>query len=152
MNVLALDLGTKCGWATYTNGSIQCGTVKFDAGNRFASFNDTLCAIHKDHPLSAIAYEHVHRHAGTQAAHVYGGFWGILSMFSGANVVPLIAIGVGTIKKHATGKGNASKDQMIAAATAKWPDMAIPDDNAADALWILDWALTNGRLTDVRKG
>src|SRR5690606_30850313 len=44
------------------------------------------------------------------------------------------------IKKHATGKGNASKEDMLSAARAKWPQVAIADDNQADALWLLDLA------------
>ena len=49
-------------------------------------------------------------------------------------------VGVGTIKKHATGNGHAKKDAMILAATLKWPDINIIDDNHADALWLLDYA------------
>ena len=47
-----------------------------------------------------------------------------------------------TIKKHATGKGNAGKAEMIAAATARGFDPV--DDNHADALALLDWAMTQG--------
>lgn len=43
------------------------------------------------------------------------------------------------VKKHATGKGNAGKPLMVAAAQAKWGN-GITDDNEADALWILDFA------------
>jgi Holliday junction resolvasome RuvABC endonuclease subunit len=42
------------------------------------------------------------------------------------------------IKAHATGKGNASKAAVIAAAIAKFG--AVKDDNQADALWLLDLA------------
>ncbi len=45
---------------------------------------------------------------------------------------------VGTIKKHATGKGNAGKDLVIAAMTALGHVPA--DDNEADALALLHWA------------
>src|SRR3990167_1157540 len=41
------------------------------------------------------------------------------------------------IKKHATGKGNANKDAVIAAAKIKWQDFS-GDDNEADAKWLLD--------------
>lgn len=44
------------------------------------------------------------------------------------------------VKKHATGKGNASKELMVVSAQAKWPGVDITDDNQADALWILDLA------------
>jgi len=42
------------------------------------------------------------------------------------------------IKKHATGKGNAGKAAMIAAARARGFDPQ--DDNEADALALLAWA------------
>lgn len=43
------------------------------------------------------------------------------------------------IKRHATGKGNASKSDMMAAAVSRW-QRPIIDDNEADALWLLDLA------------
>lgn len=44
-----------------------------------------------------------------------------------------------TLKKFATGHGNADKQGMIAEARRRFKaDLA--DDNEADALWILDWA------------
>ena len=49
---------------------------------------------------------------------------------------------IGTIKKHATGKGNAGKDEMIAAMRAL--DHGVTDDNEADALAILHWAIAQG--------
>jgi Holliday junction resolvasome RuvABC endonuclease subunit len=45
---------------------------------------------------------------------------------------------VGTIKKHATGKGNAPKQAMIHAACKRGFSPA--DDNEADAIAILLWA------------
>jgi hypothetical protein len=52
---------------------------------------------------------------------------------------------VGTIKKHATGKGNAPKQVMIDAARAHGFNPA--DDNEADAIAILLWAIeTQGGL------
>jgi Holliday junction resolvasome RuvABC endonuclease subunit len=48
---------------------------------------------------------------------------------------------VGTIKKHATGKGNAEQRlAMIEAMAAAWP-YQVTDDNVADALALLHWAL-----------
>jgi Holliday junction resolvasome RuvABC endonuclease subunit len=49
---------------------------------------------------------------------------------------------VGTIKRHATGRGNADKDAVIAAVRALGFDPV--DDNEADALALLDWALEHG--------
>ena len=50
---------------------------------------------------------------------------------------------MGTIKRHSTGKGNANKDAMIAAALARGFSPA--DDNEADVIALLLWAIeTNG--------
>ena len=46
---------------------------------------------------------------------------------------------MGTIKKHATGKGNAGKDDMIKAMQAL--GHPVTDDNEADALALLHWSL-----------
>jgi Holliday junction resolvasome RuvABC endonuclease subunit len=53
--------------------------------------------------------------------------------------VPYEGVPVGTIKRHATGKGNASKQTMIDAARARGFDPA--DDNEADAIALLLWAI-----------
>jgi Holliday junction resolvasome RuvABC endonuclease subunit len=49
---------------------------------------------------------------------------------------------VGAIKRHVTGRGNADKEAVIAAVRARGFTPA--DDNEADALALLDWALKNG--------
>jgi len=53
--------------------------------------------------------------------------------------VPYEGIPVGTIKRHVAGKGNASKDEVIAAVRAL--GFEPEDDNEADALALLAWAL-----------
>ena len=46
---------------------------------------------------------------------------------------------MGTIKKHATGKGNASKEEVMKA--MRELGHPVTDDNEADALALLHWAL-----------
>jgi hypothetical protein len=58
-------------------------------------------------------FEEVRRHAGVDAAHAYGGFMGHLTAWCEHHQIPYQGVPVGTIKKHATGKGNAGKDEMI---------------------------------------
>jgi hypothetical protein len=53
--------------------------------------------------------------------------------------VPYQGVPVGTIKIHATGKGNAPKEAMVAAARAR--GFSPSDDNEADAIAILLWAI-----------
>ena len=89
--------------------------------------------------IHAVYFEEVRRHAGTDAAHIYGGFLAILTAFCESHNIPYSGIPVGTIKKAATGKGNASKDDMIAAARREGHNPG--DDNEADALCLLAYSV-----------
>ena len=89
-------------------------------------------------PFDAVYFEEVRRHTGTDAAHVYGGLLATLTAWCEETHIPYQGVPVGAIKRHATGKGNADKATMIAAAVNRGWNPA--DDNEADALWILDWA------------
>lgn len=60
--------------------------------------------------------------------------------------IPYQGVPVGTIKRHVTGKGNADKQAVIAAIKAR--GYAPVDDNEADAIAILLWAIaTNGGVS-----
>ena len=143
---LALDLGTSTGWALRTaDGGIASGTQSFKPGRfegggmRYLRFRRWLTELKATQDaLGAVYFEEVRRHLGVDAAHAYGGFLATLTAWCEHHQIPYAGVPVGTIKKHATGKGNASKEEMIAAARARGND---PEDaNAADALALLDWA------------
>jgi hypothetical protein len=145
--MLALDLGTTTTWALRALiGLISSGTVsfrpsRFDGGGmRYLRFTNWLTELDQlSGPIAAIWYEEVRRHVGTDAAHVYGGLMATLTAWAELRGVPYQGVGVGTIKRHATGKGNAGKPEMIAAASAR--GFHPSDDNEADALAILHWAI-----------
>ena len=88
-----------------------------------------------------IVLEEVRRHLGVDASHAYGGYLSHVACYCEEADIPHTGVPVGTIKKHATGKGNASKDDMIEAARALYPDQAIEDDNQADALCLMNYAM-----------
>ncbi len=149
--ILALDLGTTTGWALRGHdGLITSGTAsfrpgRFDGGGmRYLRFTNWLTEIDRlSGPISAIWFEEVRRHAGTDAAHVYGGLMATLTAWAELRGVPYEGVPVGSIKRHATGKGNADKAAMIAAVRARGFSPA--DDNEADAIALLLWAIeTNG--------
>jgi Holliday junction resolvasome RuvABC endonuclease subunit len=89
--------------------------------------------------IDAVYFEEVRRHVGVDAAHAYGGFLATLTAWCEHHQIPYSGVPVGTIKLHATGKGNANKDAMVAAMQAK--GHPVTDDNEADALAILHWAM-----------
>jgi Holliday junction resolvasome RuvABC endonuclease subunit len=149
--MLALDLGTATGWASRDQGGlITSGTVSFrpsrydGGGMRYLRFANWLTEIDRlSGPVAAIWYEEVRRHVGTDAAHVYGGLMATLTAWAEMRGVPYEGVPVGTIKRHATGKGNADKAAVIAAVRARGYSPA--DDNEADAIALLLWAVeTNG--------
>lgn len=145
--ILALDLGTTTGWALCGHdGLITSGTASFRSGRydgggmRYLRFTNWLTELDRlCGPIAAIWFEEVRRHAGTDAAHVFGGLLAVLTSWAELHGVPYAGVPVGSIKRHATGKGNAPKQAMIAAAHARGYSPA--DDNEADAIAILHWAL-----------
>lgn len=110
------------------------------AAIRFLRFKRWLDQLDEDAgPIEAIYFEEVRRHAGTDAAHVYGGLLGILTAWCEERLVAYQGVPVGTIKRFATGKGNADKAAVIDAVRQR--GFAPADDNEADAIAILLWAV-----------
>ncbi len=150
--LLALDLGTRTGWALRErSGRICSGSQPFrpqryeGGGMRFLRFHRWLTELSQASEASAglaidqVVFEEVRRHAGVDAAHAYGGFLGQLGSFCEHHRLPYQGVPVGTIKRFITGKGNASKEQVIAAVRALGHSPV--DDNEADALALLHWAI-----------
>lgn len=158
--ILALDLGTTTGWALRSaNGPVAHGFVSFKSqrfeggGMRYLRFGRWLAdmlALSGSQTgsqanltgIGAIYFEEVRRHLGVDAAHVYGGLLATLTAWCEHHQIPYQGVPVGTIKRHATGKGNAGKAEVIAAMKAL--GHPVTDDNEADALALLHWALAQG--------
>ena len=143
--ILCLDLGTTTGWALQQDGAILSGTMSFKPGRfdgggmRYLRFKHWLTEMrNKTGGMDAIYFEEVRRHLGVDAAHAYGGFMAHLTAWCEHHNIPYEGVPVQTIKKHATGKGNANKDAMIAAIKSK--GHAPEDDNEADAIALLYFA------------
>ncbi|MFX3544403.1 crossover junction endodeoxyribonuclease RuvC [Ralstonia mannitolilytica] len=150
--ILALDLGTTTGWALRgSDGNITSGSESFrpqrfeGGGMRFLRFKRWLTELKTvADGIDALHFEEVRRHVSTDAAHAYGGFLATLTAWCEHHQIPYQGVPVGTIKKHATGKGNAGKDEVIAAMSAR--GHAPGDDNEADALALLHWAIAQHDL------
>lgn len=146
MITVSIDPGTRCGWAVLDAMGQRIASGDWDlsprrhesAGMRFVKFERSLLDVLNTYPDCIVAYEEIRRHAGVDAAHVYGGIIATLQrvcLTRPAGPIEYVGVPVGTVKKRATGKGNASKEAMIAAAEARW-GVAVSSDNEADALWI----------------
>jgi Holliday junction resolvasome RuvABC endonuclease subunit len=145
--ILTLDLGTKTGWAAQLeDGAIISGTKTFKPGRfegggmRYLRFSDWLNDL-SDHagPFKTIWFEEVRSHKGVDAAHAYGGFLATLTQWAEKQAIPYAGVPVGTWKKSLCGKGNASKSDVVA--EVKKRGFLPQDDNEADAIALLLWAL-----------
>jgi Holliday junction resolvasome RuvABC endonuclease subunit len=150
-SILALDLGSTTGWVVRTSrcrilhGTAEFRPTRFEGGGmrylRFGKWLDQTLDITGG--IDAVYFEEVRRHIGTDAGHVFGGFLATLTAWCERQSIPYQGVAVGTIKRFATGKGNADKAAMIAAVRKRGFEPA--DDNEADAIAILLWAIeTNG--------
>ncbi|WP_353285195.1 crossover junction endodeoxyribonuclease RuvC [Wolbachia endosymbiont (group A) of Beris morrisii] len=142
MSILTLDLGKQTGWAILKDGVIQSGSENFHGsrfsggGMHFLNFRRWLNEMRERFSdIEAVYFEEVRRHLGTDAAHCYGGFYAVLTAWCEENNIPYQGVPVKTIKRFITGKGNASKSEVIEAVKGKgfFPQ----DDNEADALALM---------------
>ncbi len=148
--ILALDLGQRTGWAVRSrDGAIASGVQEFRPG-RFEGggmiwlrFRAWLHEIDETSGgVGVVVIEEVRRHLGTSAAHAFGGYLAHLTAWAEANRIPYQGVPVGTIKRHIAGKGNADKQAVIAAVHRL--GFQPVDDNEADALALLHWAIAHG--------
>jgi Holliday junction resolvasome RuvABC endonuclease subunit len=148
-NFLALDPATKCGWA-HSSGAF--GTWDLSAkrdeskGMRLVRLRAQLNEVLRL-GVDYVFFEAARHAAGTNALVVQSELQGIIKIWCEDNrALGLIkeyrGIGPSEIKKFATGKGNANKEAMIAAAKKRFPHCDIQDDNQADALMLLELAKT----------
>jgi len=154
--ILALDLGMRTGYAIRENGRVESGVQVFDVkrgespGMRYLRFNRWLAdvchagldAVFGRDALAVgfIVYEQTH-HRGGAATEVAAGFATRAQEFCARHGLEHAAVHTATLKKFATGHGNAKKPEMIAAAQARF-GYPVADDNEADALWLLAYAET----------
>jgi len=162
MRILALDLGLKCGWAAIL--SKHTDALFYQNSKPYTESNDlyhgtwnlkklgddfiTPIAKFKSHleafnEVDAVAYEDVKSiFRGNYAAINYGGLKTIVELYALEREIPIYPVGVGKIKKWATGKGNAKKKLMMQTCKDRL-GITPRDDNEADALWLLDYIIKN---------
>lgn len=157
MNILAVDPGSRLGWALQMGaGFVESGVEDFglrrgeSPGARFLRFRrwlqdvDAMIVRTNGQHLQLIAYEQPH-HRGGHATEVAHGFSTRLQeMAAGTEGCECVSVHTATLKKASTGSGRAGKPEMIAAAKARWQIEPV-DDNHADALCILAWAVDQYR-------
>jgi Holliday junction resolvasome RuvABC endonuclease subunit len=138
MKILALDLGSKLGYASGINDKVTAHGVKFLVKGKWFShesfwdFTQWIFAMAKQ--VDVIVVEKPNSHMpGYQGVVIHFGMYGIVSAACGKLSKPLIPISANTIKKQWTGDGHARKDAMVAQTKANgYKDVS--DDNESDAI------------------
>jgi Holliday junction resolvasome RuvABC endonuclease subunit len=141
MKILALDPATKCGWAHSNRSSgVWDLSVRKDEskGMKLVRLSSKLEDMKKI--VELVVFEAA-RYAGPNQGNAlvsHAEFQSVIKLWAINNKIDYRGYSATEIKKHATGKGNANKNQMIAAAISQgWNPK---DDNEADALWLLNLA------------
>lgn len=145
MNILSLDLATKTGWATYFDGNKSSGVQEFglrrgeSAGMRFLRFRAWLKTMAEfTDRIDLIVFEQAH-HRGGAATQLCVGLVTDALAFAAKIKAETMPVHTGSLKKYATGVGNASKTAMIQEAESR--GYRPRDDNEADACLLLDYAM-----------
>ena len=144
LRILALDPATYCGFAHSSgiSGTWDLSTRTDESvGMRLVKLRALLSQIKEDHGVDLVAYEAVRYSGMARPVVTQSEIQGVIKVWCEDNLVEYTGYSSTAVKKHATGKGNASKEKMILAAEKKW-GRVIEDDNEADALWILDLAMS----------
>lgn len=141
MRILALDFATKTGWAAEGLSGVKVFDVRRgeSPGMRFLRFRGWL----KDMCLNlvkpeVIAYEQPH-HRGGPATEVAYGFLTVIKLDAAEYGIELMPVHSSTLKKWATGKGNAGKGEMVF--EAKRRGYNPQDHNEADACLLYEYAM-----------
>lgn len=151
---LFVDLGTTCGYAVGDRDSRMSGEwnlkpTRFESwAMRLIHFRRRLEETHKTFKFEHAAFEEVRAHAGVDAAHCYGALMGVLHVFCEEKGIPYEGVPVGTLKKFWTGKGNASKEQMIEACFQR-TGMTPVSHNEADAIAGLHWLMAKEPAAEI---
>ena len=151
MKILALDLGTRTGWAVGegVDGHRESGVQLFELrrgdspGMRYIAFNAWLERLWGDLAPTLVVYEQTvpttTRFAGAATRELASGFATRVQEWAARHQIEHTAVWPGTLKKFTTGKGNAKKGEMIEAARKRWAPW-LRDDNETDAIALLEYA------------
>lgn len=144
MRVLALDLSLTSTGVALPDGTVQRLTTPLRGCERLAHLRNSvarLCVDEVGRPKADLVV--VEEYAFSRAAahsHELGELGGVIRLWLHESLIPWCPIGPSTLKKFATGKGNASKEDMLVAAVKRLGYDGSSNDEA-DALWLRAAAL-----------
>lgn len=142
MNVLAFDLSLTATGVAYPDGSVTTWHIKANGTQRLAWFRDSVSSVlGSGVDLVAIeGYSMNGQRGSAGVGQMIGELGGVVRLAMHDAEVPWLAIPPANLKQYATGRGNASKAEVLIAAVRRLGYEG-HDDNEADALWLRAMAL-----------
>jgi len=154
MYILALDLAITTGYACKAPWGSESGVQKFELrhgespGMRWIRFRKWIQELCQDRLLGQgncfdiIVYEQpiVGQQRSSDAANIAFNLSGKVQEFVAEYGGECVPVPIATLKKWATGRGNAGKPEMVAEAQRRHPEIEIINHDHADALLLLDYA------------
>jgi len=142
--ILGIDPASKTGWCLMRSGKVyESGIQDFSKrkgesnGAVYLRFRSWLKSLLSNHQIKIVIYEYTFSRSQA-ASEILTNLRGRIQEECAAVSVEFAAVPATTLKKWATGKGNAEKDQMMARAVAYLGRPPI-DDNEADAVMVSAW-------------
>lgn len=145
MRVLAVDLGKTSGFALqHPDGEKMSRFKDFGpADSVFSNFVEYITPMMS--LIDVVVYEDPRFNRGFS---YIPGLIALLTVECQARKIPMFPATVQEIKVRATGKGNATKDEMRdAAMSAAGMEWVQDQEDAIDAAWVLEWFLENAEVT-----
>lgn len=145
--ILAIDQATACGWAHSSNphaSGVWDLSVRSDesSGTRLIRFESKIREVMSGPGVDLIVFECVTVSSGPKAnsngVKLGAKLQAVIEMVCEREPsIDCLGYNLQSIKSFA---GAKNKEEMIAAARKKWPDVEIIDDNQADAMWLCELA------------
>lgn len=164
--ILALDLGGSTGWAYRSqSGVVTAGTWELQSERcrkeavkkrldrrldpRIPALYYKLENVWRANPptgsslpIDFVVFEDVQFSRFTMQTQLWSSYRATVWLFCYRHGIQTDCIPVTALKKLATGSGAADKDWMMETAAKLFPTVPLVDDNCADALHLLQWAIT----------
>ena len=136
MKILALDIATRTGWALSTGayGAYTCAGGS-DHVRACGTFQDWFCDMLATHRPEIVFIEGAAKGGRGFNLKAYK-LMGVVAANCFAHDLMVVEVSPQEIKKFATGKGNASKAEMVAAAMLIEPSIQPHMEDEADALFL----------------
>lgn len=136
--IVGLDLSLTATGIAYEAGT-QTISVESKGVRRLAEISRAVLDVVRSLPADLVVLEG-YSYASAQVAHQLGELGGVVRLALWSYAVPFIVVQPSSLKMYATGRGNAGKEEMLAAAIRRLGYDG-HDHNQADAAWLRAMAL-----------